>query len=225
MTDKTKDILFRPVFADNPIALQILGICSALAVTGQMSVSLVMCIALTTVTAFSNLFISIVRNQIPSSIRIIVQMTIIASLVIVVDQLLKAYAYEISKQLSVFVGLIITNCIVMGRAEAFAMKNPPLPSFLDGVGNGLGYSVILMTLAFVRELFGSGSLFGMQVLPLATEGGWYIPNGMLLLPPSAFFLIGGFIWVLRTFKKDQVEAVKYPMAPNTVGGHVAGEAA
>ena len=225
MTDKTKDILFRPVFADNPIALQILGICSALAVTGQMSVSLVMCIALTTVTAFSNLFISIVRNQIPSSIRIIVQMTIIASLVIVVDQLLKAYAYEISKQLSVFVGLIITNCIVMGRAEAFAMKNPPLPSFLDGVGNGLGYSVILMTLAFVRELFGSGSLFGMQVLPLATEGGWYIPNGMLLLPPSAFFLIGGFIWVLRTFKKDQVEAVEYSMAPNTVGGHVAGEAA
>ncbi|MBQ0797716.1 MAG: NADH:ubiquinone reductase (Na(+)-transporting) subunit D [Porticoccaceae bacterium] len=225
MTDKTKDILFRPVFADNPIALQILGICSALAVTGQMSVSLVMCIALTTVTAFSNLFISIVRNQIPSSIRIIVQMTIIASLVIVVDQLLKAYAYEISKQLSVFVGLIITNCIVMGRAEAFAMKNPPLPSFLDGVGNGLGYSVILMTLAFVRELFGSGSLFGMQVLPLATEGGWYIPNGMLLLPPSAFFLIGGFIWVLRTFKKEQVEAVEYPMAPNTVGGHAAGEAA
>ncbi|MEH6638082.1 MAG: NADH:ubiquinone reductase (Na(+)-transporting) subunit D [Porticoccaceae bacterium] len=225
MTDKTKDILFRPVFADNPIALQILGICSALAVTGQMSVSLVMCIALTTVTAFSNLFISIVRNQIPNSIRIIVQMTIIASLVIVVDQLLKAYAYEISKQLSVFVGLIITNCIVMGRAEAFAMKNPPLPSFLDGVGNGLGYSVILMTLAFVRELFGSGSLFGMQVLPLATEGGWYIPNGMLLLPPSAFFLIGGFIWVLRTFKKEQVEAVEYPMAPNTVGGHAAGEAA
>lgn len=225
MTDKTKDILFRPVFADNPIALQILGICSALAVTGQMSVSLVMCIALTTVTAFSNLFISIVRNQIPNSIRIIVQMTIIASLVIVVDQILKAYAYEISKQLSVFVGLIITNCIVMGRAEAFAMKNPPLPSFLDGVGNGLGYSVILMTLAFVRELFGSGSLFGMQVLPLATEGGWYIPNGMLLLPPSAFFLIGGFIWVLRTFKKEQVEAVEYPMAPNTVGGHAAGEAA
>ncbi|MEH6542928.1 MAG: NADH:ubiquinone reductase (Na(+)-transporting) subunit D [Porticoccaceae bacterium] len=225
MTDKTKDILFRPVFADNPIALQILGICSALAVTAQMSVSLVMCIALTTVTAFSNLFISIVRNQIPNSIRIIVQMTIIASLVIVVDQVLKAYAYEISKQLSVFVGLIITNCIVMGRAEAFAMKNPPLPSLLDGIGNGLGYSVILMTLAFVRELFGSGSLFGMQVLPLATEGGWYIPNGMLLLPPSAFFLIGGFIWVLRTFKKDQVEAVEYPMAPNTVGGHVAGEAA
>ena len=225
MTDKTKDILFRPVFADNPIALQILGICSALAVTGQMSVSLVMCIALTTVTAFSNLFISIVRHQIPNSIRIIVQMTIIASLVIVVDQILKAYAYEISKQLSVFVGLIITNCIVMGRAEAFAMKNPPLPSFLDGVGNGLGYSVILMTLAFVRELFGSGSLFGMQVLPLATEGGWYIPNGMLLLPPSAFFLIGGFIWVLRTFKKEQVEAVEYPMAPNTVGGHAAGEAA
>lgn len=225
MAEKTKDILFRPVFTDNPIALQILGICSALAVTAQMSVSLVMCMALTVVAAFSNLFISIVRNQIPNSIRIIVQMTIIASLVIVVDQVLKAYAYEISKQLSVFVGLIITNCIVMGRAEAFAMKNPPLPSFLDGVGNGLGYSVILMTLAFVRELFGSGSLFGVQILPLATEGGWYIPNGMLLLPPSAFFLIGAFIWVLRTFKKDQVEAVEYKMAPNTVGGHGAGEVA
>jgi len=184
-----------------------------------------MCIALTVVTAFSNFFISIVRNQIPNSIRIIVQMTIIASLVIVVDQILKAYAYEISKQLSVFVGLIITNCIVMGRAEAYAMKNPPIPSFLDGIGNGLGYSVILMTLAFVRELFGSGSLFGHQVLSLATEGGWYIPNGLLLLPPSAFFLIGGFIWVLRTFKKEQVEAVEYEMAPNTVGGHGAGEAA
>lgn len=225
MSDKTKDILLKPIFTDNPIALQILGICSALAVTAQMSVSLVMCIALTVVTAFSNLFISIVRNQIPNSIRIIVQMTIIASLVIVVDQVLKAYAYEISKQLSVFVGLIITNCIVMGRAEAFAMKNSPLPSFLDGIGNGLGYSVILMTLAFIRELFGSGSLFGYQVLSLATEGGWYIPNGMLLLPPSAFFLIGGFIWVLRTFKKDQVEANEYKMAPNTVGGHGAGEAA
>ena len=215
MTESTKDILFKPVIENNPIALQILGICSALAVTSQMSVAFVMCIALTVVTAFSNLFVSLVRNQIPSSIRIIVQMTIIASLVIVVDQILKAYAYGISKQLSVFVGLIITNCIVMGRAEAYAMKNPPIASFLDGIGNGLGYSVILMSLAVVRELFGSGKLFGFEILPVASTGGWYIPNGLLLLPPSAFFLIGGFIWVLRTFKKDQVEEDEFKMAPNT----------
>ena len=185
MAEKAKDALLKPIFDNNPIALQILGICSALAVTSQMSVAFVMCIALTTVTAFSNLFVSVIRHHIPNSVRIIVQMTIIASLVIVVDQILKAYAYEISKQLSVFVGLIITNCIVMGRAEAYAMKNPPLPSFLDGVGNGLGYSFILMVVATIRELFGSGSLFGYTLLPLATEGGWYVPNGMLLLPPSA----------------------------------------
>lgn len=215
MAGKTKDVLFKPVFDNNPIALQILGICSALAVTSQMSVALVMCVALTAVTAFSNFFVSVIRNQIPSNIRIIVQMTIIASLVIVVDQVLKAFAYETSKQLSVFVGLIITNCIVMGRAEAFAMKNPPVASFLDGIGNGLGYSVILMSLAVVRELFGSGSLFGVQVLPLASTGGWYIPNGMLLLPPSAFFLIGGFIWALRAFKTEQVEESEFKMAPNT----------
>ena len=220
MTDKTKDILFKPVIENNPIALQILGICSALAVTSQMSVAFVMCIALTVVTAFSNLFVSLVRNQIPGSIRIIVQMTIIASLVIVVDQVLKAVAYEISKQLSVFVGLIITNCIVMGRAEAYAMKNPPVASFLDGIGNGLGYSAILMSLAVVRELFGSGKLFGFEVLPVASAGGWYIPNGMLLLPPSAFFLIGAFIWVLRVFKKDQVEEEEFKMAPNTRAGEV-----
>src|SRR5690606_4685842 len=168
-------------------------------------VTLVMCIALTTVTAFSNLFVSLVRNHTPGNIRIIVQMVIIASLVIVVDQILKAYAFTISKQLSVFVGLIITNCIVMGRAEAFAMKNPPLPSFLDGVGNGLGYSVMLIALAFVRELFGTGQLFGVEIIPLITNGGWYVPNGLLLLPPSAFFLIGLFIWALRTWKKNQVE--------------------
>ncbi|MBV1932426.1 MAG: NADH:ubiquinone reductase (Na(+)-transporting) subunit D [Porticoccaceae bacterium] len=215
MTESTKDILFKPVIENNPIALQILGICSALAVTSQMSVAFVMCIALTVVTAFSNFFVSLVRDQIPSSIRIIVQMTIIASLVIVVDQILKAVAYDISKQLSVFVGLIITNCIVMGRAEAYAMKNPPMASFLDGIGNGLGYSAILMSLAVVRELFGSGKLFGFEVLPVASTGGWYIPNGLLLLPPSAFFLIGAFIWVLRTFKKDQVEEEEFKMAPNT----------
>ncbi len=215
MTEKTKDILFKPVVENNPIALQILGICSALAVTSQLSVALVMCLALTTVTAFSNLFVSLVRNFIPGNIRIIVQMTIIASLVIVVDQVLKAVAYDVSKQLSVFVGLIITNCIVMGRAEAYAMKNPPVASFLDGIGNGLGYSVILITLAVIRELFGSGSLLGIQILPVVSTGGWYIPNGLLLLPPSAFFLIGGFIWILRTFKKDQVEAADFELAPNT----------
>jgi len=215
MTEKTKDILFKPVVENNPIALQILGICSALAVTSQLSVALVMCLALTVVTAFSNFFVSLVRNYIPGNIRIIVQMTIIASLVIVVDQVLKAVAYDVSKQLSVFVGLIITNCIVMGRAEAYAMKNPPVASFLDGIGNGLGYSVILIALAVVRELFGSGSLLGIQILPVVSTGGWYVPNGLLLLPPSAFFLIGGIIWVIRTFKKDQVEAADFEMAPNT----------
>ena len=212
---KTKDILISPIFANNPIALQILGVCSALAVTSSMSVTLVMCIALTTVVTFSNLFISLIRNQVPNNIRIIVQMTIIASLVIVVDQVLKAYAYEISKQLSVFVGLIITNCIVMGRAEAFAMQNPPLPSVLDGIGNGLGYSVVLIFVAFLRELFGSGSLFGIEILPLVTNGGWYYSNGMMLLPPSAFFVIGGFIWLLRTWKKDQVEPAEFTMAKHT----------
>ncbi|MGQ4276344.1 NADH:ubiquinone reductase (Na(+)-transporting) subunit D [Pseudidiomarina sp. E22-M8] len=200
-----KEVLFGPIFANNPIALQILGICSALAVTSKMENTLVMCIALTLVTAFSNLFISLIRNHIPSSVRIIVQMTIIASLVIVVDQVLRAYAYSIAKELSVFVGLIITNCIVMGRAEAFAMKSSPGLSFLDGIGNGLGYSVVLLFVGFIRELFGSGSLFGYQILSLASEGGWYQPVGLLILPPSAFFIIGGFIWILRTFRPEQVE--------------------
>tara|TARA_R110002110_G_scaffold107320_2_gene268450 strand:- start:18125 stop:18787 length:663 start_codon:yes stop_codon:yes gene_type:complete len=210
-----KETLVTPIFKDNPIALQILGICSALAVTSSLQVTVVMCIALTSVAGFSSLFISSIRAHIPGSIRIIVQMTIIASLVIVVDQILKAVAYDISKQLSVFVGLIITNCIVMGRAEAFAMKNPPLPSFVDGIGNGLGYSVVLLAVAFFRELFGSGKLFGMEVLPLVTEGGWYNPNGLLLLPPSAFFLIGAFIWVLRSFDKKQVEEPDFRMAKHT----------
>lgn len=210
-----KETLVNPIFKDNPIALQILGICSALAVTSSLQVTLVMCIALTSVAGFASLFISSIRAHIPGSIRIIVQMTIIASLVIVVDQILKAVAYDISKQLSVFVGLIITNCIVMGRAEAFAMKNPPLPSFIDGIGNGLGYSVVLLAVAFIRELFGSGKLFGIDILPLITEGGWYNPNGLLLLPPSAFFLIGGFIWVLRSFDKKQVEAPDFRMAKHT----------
>jgi Na+-transporting NADH:ubiquinone oxidoreductase subunit D len=212
----TKDVLLNPLFVNNPIGLQILGICSALAVTTKMSVALVMCIALTLVTAFSNLFISMIRNQIPSSIRIIVQMTIIASLVIVVDQILGAVAYDISKQLSVFVGLIITNCIVMGRAEAFAMQNPPGLSFLDGIGNGLGYSIVLMLVATIREFFGSGSLFGFEIMPLITNGGWYSPMGLMLLPPSAFFIIGLLIWALRSWKTEQIEAPEYE-----IGGHTA----
>jgi Na+-transporting NADH:ubiquinone oxidoreductase subunit D len=210
-----KQVLFEPIFSNNPIALQILGICSALAVTTSLSVTLVMCLALTSVTAFSNLFISSIRSFIPGSIRMIVQMVIIASLVIVVDQLLKAYAYNISKQLSVFVGLIITNCIVMGRAEAFAMQNPPHMSFLDGVGNGLGYSFILIVVAVVRELFGAGKLLGFEILPLVNAGGWYQPNGLLLLPPSAFFIIGLIIWALRAWKTEQVEAVEFKMAPQS----------
>ena len=205
----TKKTLFGPVFDNNPIALQILGICSALAVTSNMATTVVMCIALTTVCAFSNVFVSLVRNHVPNSIRIIVQMIIIASLVILVDQILKAVAYDISKQLSVFVGLIITNCIVMGRAEAFAMKNGPMPSFLDGVGNGLGYSVVLLVVGFFRELFGAGKLFGIEILPLSTEGGFYIANGMMLLPPSAFFIIGLLIWAVRRARPQQVEKPEY----------------
>ena len=210
-----KDSLIDPIFKNNPIALQVLGVCSALAVTSSLKVTLVMCLSVIAVTACSNFCISLIRNQIPGSIRIIVQMVIIASLVIVVDQLLKAFAYEISKQLSVFVGLIITNCIVMGRAEAFAMKNPPIPSFFDGVGNGLGYSAVLVFVAVIRELFGSGKLLGYEILPLVNDGGWYVPNGLLLLPPSAFFLIGLFIWALRQAKTDQVETPEFKMAKNT----------
>jgi Na+-transporting NADH:ubiquinone oxidoreductase subunit D len=212
---KTKELLFGPIFDNNPIALQIIGICSALAVTSNLNTTVTMCIALTLVCAFSNFFVSTIRKQIPSSIRIIVQMTIIASLVIVVDQFLRAYAYSTSKQLSVFVGLIITNCIVMGRAEAFAMKSAPMPSFLDGVGNGLGYSFILLVLGFIRELVGAGSLFGVPILAKVTDGGWYVPNGMMLLPPSAFFLIGFIIWGIRAAKKNQVEKDTFAMAPNT----------
>ena len=209
MNSEARHVLLSPLFNNNPITLQILGICSALAVTSSMNTALLMSLSLTLVTAFSNMFISMVRNHTPSSIRIIVQMTIIASLVIVVDQILRAYAFDTSKRLSVFVGLIITNCIVMGRAEAFAMQNPPGISFLDGIGNGLGYSFILMTVAFIRELFGAGSLFGLQILPLLKEGGWYEPNGLLLLPPSAFFLIGLFIWILRTKKPEQREKADF----------------
>lgn len=210
-----KSVLTAPIFKNNPIALQILGICSALAVTTSMSVSLVMALAVIFVTAFSNLFVSLIRNHIPSSIRIIVQMTIIASLVIVVDQILKAYAYEMSKQLSVFVGLIITNCIVMGRAEGFAMTNTPGMSFLDGIGNGIGYGFVLMVVGFFRELLGAGSVFGLTILPTVQNGGWYVPNGLLLLPPSAFFIIGLMIWVIRAFNPEQVEDNEFKIKENT----------
>lgn len=218
---KIKETLIEPLATNNPIALQILGICSALAVTSSMKVAFVMCLALTIVCAFSNLFVSVIRNHIPNSIRIIVQMTIIASLVIVVDQVLKAVAYDISKQLSVFVGLIITNCIVMGRAEAFAMKNPPMASFYDGIGNGLGYSMILMVVAFFRELFGAGKLWGYEVLSLTTDGGWYVANGMMLMAPSAFFLIGLLIWVIRIYDKKQVEEPDFKITANSRPSEVA----
>ena len=198
--NRAKGVLFDPVFKNNPIGLQVLGVCSALAITIKLDTSLTMCVAVIFVVAFSNAAVSLIRNHIPSNIRIIVQMTIIASLVIIVDEFLKAYAYESSKQLSVFVGLIITNCIVMGRAEGFAMKNTPWISFLDGIGNGLGYSFILLTVGFFRELLGSGRLFGMPVLPEA-----YPTNGLMLLSPSAFFLIGIIIWVIRTFRPEQIE--------------------
>jgi len=217
--NKYKEVLLKPLISENPITLQILGICSALAVTNNLTVTLVMCVALTTVCSFSNLFISLIRNYIPSSIRIIVQMTIIASLVIVVDEFLKAFAYETSKTLSVFVGLIITNCIVMGRAEAFAMKEKPFLSFFDGLGNGLGYSIILIGVAVIRELFGSGTLMGYEIFVLTSNGGWYPANNLLLLPPSSFILIGLFIWLIRSFKKDQIEVddfvpSKHSSAPN-----------
>jgi len=205
MSSDAKKVLTGPIVDNNPIALQVLGICSALAVTSSMANALVMTLAVVFVTAFSNLFISIIRNHIPSSVRIIVQMAIIASLVIVVDQVLKAFSYQLSKELSVFVGLIITNCIVMGRAEAFAMKEKPGVSFLDGIGNGLGYGAILMLVAFFRELLGFGKLFGIKILPLVQNGGWYQANGLLVLPFSSFFIIGLLIWAIRQWKPEQVE--------------------
>ncbi len=198
-------VLLDPVFNNNPIGLQILGICSALAVTTQLKTALVMALGVTIVTACSSAAIASIRTFIPNSIRIIVQMVVIASLVIVVDQFLKAFLFDVSKQLSVFVGLIITNCIVMGRAEGFAMKNAPGISFLDGIGNGLGYGVVLIVVGTVRELFGSGSLLGYTIFKTEKLGGWYSPNGLLLLAPSAFFLIGLFIWAVRTWKPEQVE--------------------
>ncbi|MCV2883617.1 NADH:ubiquinone reductase (Na(+)-transporting) subunit D [Aestuariibacter sp. AA17] len=204
-TKEMKKVLFGPVLDNNPIALQVLGICSALAITTKLETALVMSLALTSVVAFSNLFISMIRNHIPSSVRIIIQMTIIASLVIVVDQILKAFSYQIAKELSVFVGLIITNCIVMGRAEAYAMKSPPFMSFLDGIGNGLGYSFILIVIGTIKELAGFGTILGFEILPLIQNGGWYQGNGLLILPFSSFFLIGGMIWFIRTIRPEQVE--------------------
>ena len=209
------EILFRPVFKENPIALQMLGICSALAVTSKLYPTLIMCVALTVTVSLSNFFISMIRNITPSNIRIIVQMTIISSLVILVDQALKAYDYETSKTLSVFVGLIITNCIVMGRAEAFAMQNPPGVSFLDGFGNGLGYSVILIILGTIRELFGTGTILEYEIFPLVQNGGWYVPNNFFLLPPDSFILIGLIIWALRAWQKDQIEEPEFKMSENS----------
>ena len=209
MTTETRKVLFEPLIVNNPIIVQILGICSALAITSKLAPAVTMSIALTAVVACSNVAISAIRRYIPNNIRIIVQMTIIASLVIVVDQVLRAYAPEISKQLSVFVGLIITNCIVLGRAEAYAMKNPMWPSFLDGLGQGLGYSLILVVLGAFRELFGFGTLRGHTILPLVSDGGWYRPNSLLPLAPSAFFLVALIIWAVRTWKHDQQEQADY----------------
>ena len=204
-TKRLKSLMLGPIFENNPIALQILGVCSALAVTTKLETAVVMAISVALVTGFSSLFISMIRHYIPNSIRIIVQMAIIASLVTLVDQVLQAFAYELSKQLSVFVGLIITNCIVMGRAEAFAMKEPPLESLVDGLGNGIGYGVILVIVATLRELIGSGKLFGMTIMQTVQDGGWYQANGLFLLAPSAFFIIAFIIWGLRTWKPEQVE--------------------
>lgn len=202
---KARDVLLDPLFNKNPIGLQILGICSALAITAKMETVVVMCLAVIFVLAGSNVSVSLIRRHIPDNIRIIVEITIIATLVIIVDQFIKAYAFEISKQLSVFVGLIITNCIILGRAEAFASKNPPGLSFLDGIGNGVGYSLVLLLVGFFRELFGAGKLFDITLLRTVSDGGWYLPNGLMLLPPSAFFIIGLLIWVLRSWKTDQIE--------------------
>ena len=205
MAETNLKLLTSSVFKRNPIALLVLGICSSLAVTGQMTTALVMSICVGLVTAFSSMTISIVRHQIPSSVRIGLQIIVAATLVILVDQLLKAYYFSLSKQLSIYVGLIITNCILMGRAEGFAMSNPPIPSFIDGIANGLGYGFILMSVAFVRELLGSGTLFGVEILPLTTNGGWYLRNGLLVLPVCAFFLIALIIWTLRTLDASQQE--------------------
>ena len=200
-----REAMIDPLFNNNPIALQVLGICSALAVTTKMETAFVMSLAVIAVCTLSNVTISAMRNHIPGSIRIIVQLTVIASLVIITDQVLQAFVYDIAQQLSVFVGLIITNCIVMGRAEAFAMQNTVRLSAIDGLANGVGYSIVLMAVAFFRELFGTGKLFGFTILHPVNEGGWYVTNGLMVLAPAAFFLIGCFIWAVRSWKPEQIE--------------------
>ena len=204
MDSKLKKVVTEPFIHNNPIVIQVLGVCSALAVTTKLETAVTMSLAVTFVTVFSNIGVSLVRKITPGSIRMIVEMTIIATLVILVDQFIKAFSYNLSKELSVFVGLIITNCIVMGRAEAYAIKNNPLESALDGLGNGIGYSIILLVVAFFRELFGFGTLFGVTIIPTANAGGWYVPNGLLVLSPGAFFLIGIFIWVLKSWKQNLI---------------------
>ena len=204
-----KEVLIDPLIANNPVMVQILGICSSLAVTSSMKTAFVMGISVTFVCAFSNLFVSLIRNYIPSSVRIIAQMAVIASLVIVVDQVLRAFAYDLSKQLSVYVGLIITNCIVMGRTEGFALKYPPIPSFFDGFGNGLGYALVLCIIATIREIFGSGSWFGITLFETVNNGGWYVPCGLLVMPPCGFFLVGLLIWLVKVYRKDLQEQPEY----------------
>lgn len=207
--------LIDPILVSNPVTLQILGICSALAVTTSLSTSIVMSAALISVLTLSNGIISLIRNHVPRSIRLIVQITIIASLVIVVDQVLQAYMFAMSKRLSVFVGLIVTNCIVLARAEGFAMKNPPRMSLLDGLGNGLGYALILIVIGTVRELLGAGTLMGVTILPLAADGGWFTPLGLMSLPPSAFFLLGLLVWAMRSKWPEDAGP-----APHKHGGEV-----
>ena len=219
---KAREVLLNPIFNDNPIALQILGICSALAVTTSLYPTLLMCLALTSVLCLSNLFVSIIRNHIPTNVRMIVQITLIASLVVLVDEVLKAYDYETSKTIGVFVALIVTNCIVMGRAEAYAMQNGPWLSFLDGLGNGLGYSLILIIVAILRELFGSGTLLGYEILILTQNGGWYLGNNYMVLSSSSFILIGLFIWLLRSWKVEQIEEPEFQVARNNLETKEAG---
>jgi Na+-transporting NADH:ubiquinone oxidoreductase subunit D len=219
MSGKAQAAVIDPLLNNNPIALQVLGICSALAVTTKLETAMVMSLAVTGVLVCSNLAISLLRNAIPNSIRIIVQLVVIASLVIICDQILKAFVYDISKQLSVFVGLIITNCIIMGRAEAYAMQNGPSLSLMDGLGNAGGYSVVLVAVAFMRELFGTGKVFGFTVLKPVTEGGFYVPNGLMVLAPAAFFLIGGFIWALRSYDAKQVEKEEFGASALLEPGH------
>ncbi len=205
LNKKNKAALFNPLSKDNPVIVQVLGICSCLAVTAKLEPAIVMGISVTAVTAFSNVIISLIRNTIPNSIRIIVQLVVVAALVITVDQFLKAYNYEVSKQLSVFIGLIITNCILMGRLEAFALSNKPWPAFLDGVGNGIGYAIILIIVAAVRELLGSGTLLGCQIIPQALYDAGYQNNGLMILPPMALITVACIIWVHRSKNKDLQE--------------------